>query len=311
MKMIKDFKDSEKFNGNLMINNFSKGVSNNGQPYLNITFQDSTGSIEGKKWEINDADLALVEIGKIVYVNAEVLKYREKNQLKVLTISEQKGDINLADFIKSAPKSKDEYLNKLLSYIDCIEYDDIKEIVLTIVNEKMDKISEYPAATRNHHDYYCGLLHHTTSMLDLAKSISDLYSDVDRSMLYAGAILHDIGKTVEFSSPVLPKYTVEGKLIGHISIMNAYVKETANKLNIDNERVMLLQHLVLSHHGKNEFGSPIVPLTLEAEILTFIDNLDSRINMIVKATNEINEGEFTPHQYGLEGRCIYKPHKEK
>lgn len=309
--MIKDLKDNEKFNGNLMVNNFSKGVSNNGQPYLNITFQDASATIEGKKWEINDNDLALVEVGKIIYVNAEVLKYREKNQLKVLTLSEQKGEIDLANFIKSAPKSKDELLNKFLSYINFIEYEDIKEIVTKIIDDNFENITKYPAATRNHHDYYCGLLHHTTGMLDIAKTICDLHENVDRSLLYAGAILHDIGKTIEFSGPVLPKYTVEGRLIGHISIMNAYIKETANKLGINNERVVLLQHMILSHHGKMEFGSPVVPLTLEAEILSFIDNLDSRINMITKAINEINEGEFTPHQYGLEGRCIYKPHKEK
>lgn len=308
--MIKDLKDNEKFNGNLMVNNFSKGVSNNGQPYLNITFQDASGTIEGKKWEINDNDIALVEIGKIIYVNAEVLKYRDKNQLKVLTLSEQKGEINLADFTKSAPRSKEELLNDLYNYINDITYEDIKLIVSTIINENIDKISEYPAATRNHHDYYCGLLHHTVGMLELAKTICILHPNVDKSMLYAGAILHDIGKTIEFSGPVLPKYTIEGRLLGHISMMNAYVKETANKLKIDNERVTLLQHMILSHHGKQEFGSPVVPLTLEAEILTFIDNLDSRINMITKAINEVNEGEFTSHQYGLEGRCIYKPHKD-
>lgn len=309
--MIKDFKDNEKFNGNLMVNNVTKGVSNNGQPYLNITFQDASGTIEGKKWEINDNDLLLIEVGKIVYVNAEVLKYREKNQLKVLTVNEQKGEVDLADFIKSAPVGKEELLSKLLSYVEQIEYPDVKKIVSKIIEEKLDRISEYPAATRNHHEYYCGLLHHTTGMLDLAKSVCDLHSNVDRSMLYAGVILHDIGKTIEFSGPVLPKYTIEGKLIGHISIMSALVKETANKLEIENERVILLQHMILSHHGKNEYGSPILPLTLEAEILTFIDNLDSRINMISKAINEIEEGEFTNHQYGLEGRCIYKPHKEK
>ena len=308
--MIKDLKDNEKFNGNLMVNNFSKGVSNNGQPYLNITFQDASGTIEGKKWEFNDNDIALVEIGKIIYVNAEVLKYRDKNQLKVLTLSEQKGEINLADFTKSAPRSKEELLNDLYNYINDITYEDIKLIVSTIINENIDKISEYPAATRNHHDYYCGLLHHTVGMLELAKTICILHPNVDKSMLYAGAILHDIGKTIEFSGPVLPKYTIEGRLLGHISMMNAYVKETANKLKIDNERVTLLQHMILSHHGKQEFGSPVVPLTLEAEILTFIDNLDSRINMITKAINEVNEGEFTSHQYGLEGRCIYKPHKD-
>ena len=131
--IIKDFKEFEKFNGNLMINNFSKGVSNNGQPYLNITFQDSSGTIEGKKWEINDRDLSLVEIGNIVYVNAEVLKYREKNQLKVLTISEKKGEINLSDFIKSAPQTKDEYLNA----IQTLKSNNIKVLADIVLNHKM------------------------------------------------------------------------------------------------------------------------------------------------------------------------------
>ena len=132
--MIKDFKENEKFNGHLMVNNFTKGVSNNGQPYLNITFQDASGTIEGKKWEINDKDLELVKIGEIIYVNAEILKYREKNQLKVLTLSEQKGEINLAEYIKSAPIEQEVMLSKLFSYIDLIEYDDVKKIVITIEN---------------------------------------------------------------------------------------------------------------------------------------------------------------------------------
>ena len=251
--MIKDFKEFEKFNGNLMINNFSKGVSNNGQPYLNITFQDSSGTIEGKKWEINDRDLSLVEIGNIVYVNAEVLKYREKNQLKVLTINEKQGVINLADFIKSAPSSKEELLSGVMSYVEEIEYSDVKEIVNKIFVEKLDKISEYPAATRNHHDYYCGLLHHTLGMLKIAENIADLHSNVDRSMLYAGAILHDIGKTIEFSGPVLPKYTVEGKLIGHISIMSALVKELNEALKAKNPELLLTAAIPAGSEGHKRF----------------------------------------------------------
>ena len=231
-------------------------------------------------------------------------------QLKVLTLNEKQGEINLADFIKSAPISKEELLSGVLSYIEKIEYSDVKEIVNKIFDDKLDKISEYPAATRNHHDYYCGLLHHTLGMLKIAENICDLHSNVDRSMLYAGAILHDIGKTVEFSGAVLPKYTVEGKLIGHISIMSALVKETANKLGYDNERVMLLQHMILSHHGNKEFGSPVLPLTKEAVILHFVDDLDSKMNILDKAYADVEEGNFTQRIIAMDGRAFYKPKKK-
>jgi 3'-5' exoribonuclease len=119
--------------------------------------------------------------------------------------------------------------------------------------------------------------------------------------------MHDIGKTIELSGPILPKYTMAGKLLGHISIINAEINKVCEQLGVNGETSVLLQHMVLSHHGKHEFGSPVLPMIREAELLYFIDNIDSKMYIIDKALDQIEEGEFTGRQFALEDRCLYKP----
>ena len=143
-------------------------------------------------------------------------------------------------------------------------------------------------------------------MLKVGETLSNIYK-VNTSLLYAGIILHDIGKTIELSGPIVPKYTTTGKLLGHISIINAEVYKTCQELGINGETATLLQHMILSHHGQYEFGSPVLPMIKEAELLNFIDNLDSRMTAIDKALSLIEEGEFTPRQFALEDRNFYKP----
>jgi 3'-5' exoribonuclease len=143
-------------------------------------------------------------------------------------------------------------------------------------------------------------------MLRVAEALSNIYK-VNTSLLYAGIIMHDIGKTIELSGPIVPKYTTQGKLLGHISIINAEIYKVCQELGINGETSTLLQHMILSHHGQYEFGSPVLPMTKEAELLNFIDNMDSRMNAIDKAISLINEGEFTPRQFALEDRNFYKP----
>ena len=116
-----------------------------------------------------------------------------------------------------------------------------------------------------------------------------------------------IGKTIELSGPVVPEYTLEGKLLGHISISNAMIKETADKLHIEGEEVTLLQHMILAHHGKNEYGSPVLPQIKEAEILYLIDNIDARMAMMDKALETVEYGKFTKRVFSLENRALYKP----
>ena len=152
-----------------------------------------------------------------------------------------------------------------------------------------------------------GLAYHVVSMLDLAKAIAMLYPSLNKDLLYAGVILHDLGKVMELSGPVSTVYTVEGNLLGHITIMITEIGKAADELDIKAEEIMILQHLVLSHHGKAEWGSPKPPLVREAEVLHYIDNIDAKINMMDRALEKVNPGEFTERVFALDNRSFYKP----
>lgn len=144
-------------------------------------------------------------------------------------------------------------------------------------------------------------------MLRQAKALCDIYPILNRSLLYSGIILHDLGKVKELSGPVATSYTVEGNLLGHISIVSDEIAQVAKEHNIEGEEVLLLRHLVLSHHGKLEYGSPKLPMVKEAEILHFIDNIDARMMMFEKHLKKVDKGQFTERIFALENRQFYKP----
>ena len=143
-------------------------------------------------------------------------------------------------------------------------------------------------------------------MAELGDFLANKYQPVNRDLLITGILLHDIGKVIELEGPVVYHYTVEGKLLGHISIMVSEIRKAAEELNIKNETPLLLEHMVLSHHDKPEFGSPVPPLTKEALLLTLIDNMDSKMAIVTKALETVNPGEFTQKIYPLDGRMFYK-----
>ena len=144
-------------------------------------------------------------------------------------------------------------------------------------------------------------------MLKLAKQLCVLYPSLNKDLLYAGIILHDIGKIHELSGAVSTSYTVTGTLLGHISIMVSEIEEVAEELKIEGEEVVILQHIVLSHHGKAEWGSPKPPMIKEAEMLHFIDIIDAKMNMLDRALSQVEPGEFTERVFALDNRSFYKP----
>lgn len=312
MKLIKDLVENEKIKQSFLVNNVTKGVTTKGSSYYNIVLQDASGTIEGKKWEIVEGDETTFKIGNIVEIEGDVLQYKGGNQIKITSarINEDK-DIDVTMFVQSAPIARSELQKTLFEYIEKIEDVEIKLIVEEIIKNNYISFCNYPAASKFHHEYASGLIYHTVSMLKLAEAICGVYSNVNKSLLYGGIILHDVGKTVELSGPIVPKYTTQGKLLGHISIIQAQIKEVSDKLAITSEAPVLLQHMVLSHHGKYEYGSPVLPLIKEAELLTYIDNIDSKMYIIDKALEQVEEGEFTPRQFALEDRMFYKPYKRE
>ena len=307
MKLIKDFVENEKINQPFLVNNVTKGITTKGSNYLNIILQDTSGVIEAKKWEVEANDELIIKVGSIINVEGDILIYKSGFQLRINKVNAiSDTELDISQFVPSAPVSRNDLQKLLFEYVEKINNKEVKRVVEEVIKNHYISLSTYPAATKNHHEYASGLLYHTTSMLKVAEALSQIYK-VDTSFLYAGIIMHDIGKTIELSGPILPKYTMAGKLLGHISIINAEIAKVCEQLGVNGETSVLLQHMILSHHGQYEFGSPVLPMTKEAELLHFIDNIDSRMNAIDKALASIEEGEFTSRQFALEDRNFYKP----
>lgn len=310
MKWIKDFLEGDLIRGPLLVVNANKGVTNNGLAYMNVTLQDKTGTIEAKKWDINEVDAALLNIGNVVLVDGDVLNYRDNLQVKIRAISKVNDDeFDATRFTMASPIPLEELEKRLDSYVNSLKDKDIALLTKTLIGKYYKSYITYPAAVRNHHEFASGLLHHTVSMADLGEAIANLYPSVDRDMLIAGILLHDLGKTLELSGPIIPKYTLEGKLIGHISITHAEIRKSIEALKINSETATLLSHMVLSHHGKYEYGSPVLPLTREAYLLSVIDDLDAKMMILDKAYDQTPEGEFSTRIYAMDDRSFYKPKK--
>ena len=184
----------------------------------------------------------------------------------------------------------------------------IKEKLPYFIKKYGDNLFSYPAAVSIHHEYSSGLLMHSVTMADIANYLCPLY-EADYDLLITGCLLHDMGKIVELEGPIVFKYSTEGKLLGHISIMAAEIRKAAEELKLTSEVPLLLEHMVLSHHGQQEFGSPVMPLTKEALLLSLIDNLDSKMVVVNKVLLDVAEGGFSNKVFPLDNRTFYKPKK--
>jgi 3'-5' exoribonuclease len=305
--------EQEKILTTLLVNTMNPGVTNNGAPYVSFTLQDKTGTIEAKLWDAKEDMLEGVKPGSVILVNGEVLRYKGVLQLRLYSLSLVKADeTNPADYVASTPLT-DEYMRQRISEsLKSIQDPIIRQVSEKVLGDYEDKFYTYPAAARNHHDFVGGLATHVIAMIDLANAFCELYPSLNRDLLISGILLHDLGKVVELSGPILTEYTLVGKLVGHISIMQSKVNQVAEALGVaDTEQVTLIRHLILSHHGEYEYGSPVLPLIMEAEILNYIDNIDARMNMFSKALGSIEEGNFTGRIFALENRMFYKPKTTK
>ncbi len=325
--MISQFKDGERRQADLLVLDCKKGVTSTQKAYLTLVFQDQSGTIEGKKWDFDPDDEAIFAKGEVVSVSFDVLKYRDSLQLKVY--SGERVATNALDwskFIPNAPVALGELRDKLQSYIDAISHPDVKALVEGMVAKFGKKYLEWPAAVRNHHNFVSGLLYHSITMADMALKLSEVYPQANRDILIGGCIVHDLGKTIELSGPNVTQYTLEGKLLGHISIGQAECREVAKKLGfyayddlpqseqtIDNplyakkEIAVCFEHIILSHHGKQEFGSPVLPLTREAFIIALIDDLDAKMAILDKAYEGVEKGSFTGRLANMDDRYFYHP----
>lgn len=309
MKMVSELNDHEHVEGQFLVGSVSKGVNTVGGSYFSVELRDASGSITAKKWDATLEDEQIFVTGNVISLSGETNKYKDQLQLKILTAElVALENIDVARFVKAPPVSKEELVKRFNAHVASIKNEDCLKIINYFLKKFGEDIFSFPAAVSIHHEYSSGLLMHSVSMADLATYLCPIY-DADHDILVAGCLLHDLGKIIELEGPIVYKYSTEGKLLGHISIMAAEVRKAGQELKIDSEVPMLLEHMVLSHHGQQEFGSPVMPLTKEALLLSLIDNLDSKMVVVNKALSDVEPGAFSNKVFPLDNRAFYKPKK--
>lgn len=313
-KGIAKYSIGETFEGFLLIKEVQKGVASNGKPFLTLYFVDSTGEIDAKLWDASKEDEETFVKERVVKLVGDIHEFRGKAQLRIKSIrpAQVTDGVKVSDFLEKSPVNKETLKEHVMEAVFEMKNPNIQRVVRAFIKKYEEDLFIYPAASKNHHAYVSGLAYHIVTMLKIARNLCDIYPELNKDLLYAGIILHDIGKIHELSGVVSTSYTLEGTLLGHITMMVTEMKEVARELGIeDKEEVVVLQHLVLSHHGKEEWGSPKRPLIREAEILHLIDLIDAKMNMLNRALDKTKPGEFTEKLFAMDHRAFYKPKFEE
>ncbi len=309
---INQMKKDAPFEGFYLIKSAEVRQTRAGKDYLAFTFQDDTGTIEGKLWDAQPYNVAEFTSGKVVFMAGMREVYNNTPQVNQISLRLPKLDEpkDPADFQEKPPVDVSDTRNYLQQMIFKIENATWQRLVRTLYAKYDKEFYSYPAAKTNHHAFYSGLSYHTATMVRLADSIGDIYPQLNKSLLFAGIMLHDLAKVIELSGPDDTHYTTRGNLIGHIALIDEEMTKALIELGIDDskEEVTVLRHLILSHHGLLEYGSPVRPQIMEAEILHLIDNIDAEMMMMLSALDKVGEGEVTNRLFAMDNRSFYKPH---
>lgn len=308
---INQMKKDELFEGFYLIKKAELRKTRAGKDFLAMTFQDDSGEISGNLWDAQSHNVETFTAGKVVYMEGRREVYNntpQVNQIK-LRLPEDGEPNDPADFKEKPPVNVADVKEYLEQMVFKIENATWQRIVRALYRKYHQEFFTYPAAKTNHHAFESGLAYHTATMVRLADVIGDIYPELNKSLLFAGIMLHDLAKVIELSGPDNTEYTVRGNLIGHIALIDEEITKVITELNIDDtrEEVTVLRHIVLSHHGLLEYGSPVRPKIMEAEIIHMIDNIDAEMMMMTTALSRIGEGEMTARLFALDNRSFYKP----
>lgn len=298
------------YEGFALITKSEKKVTAKGKDYLDLTLSDKDGEISAKYWDYNESVQGQFPAETLVKVRGTISQYNGADQFRVERIRKatDSDDVNMADFVRSASYSGEYMYAQLSECVNGFSDADFKKLVSYMLEQNKEKLLYWPAAYRLHHALRGGLLMHTLSIVRLCEGVCKVYPFVNRDLLLSGAILHDIAKLSEFvvgDTGIASGYSVEGNLIGHLVMGARMVDEAAKALAIPAEKSMLLQHMVLSHHGEPDFGAAVRPLFLEAELLSELDLMDARVYQIHDATAPLQKGAFTNRMWALEDRKMY------
>lgn len=308
---IKDIKERDSVTGAFLVVRKETGVSKSGKAYLNLKLMDSTGEIEARVWD--DAEELSRGFNKndVVSIKGFGVAYQGGVQLNVSAVKAlAEGSYSLRDFLPSSERSHASLEAELDSILSSMKDSNLKALMEAVFADReiREKFLIAPAAKAMHHSYLGGLAEHVFSMCGLADKVSSHYgAAVNRDLLVSGAMLHDIGKVYELTYEKSFDYSDEGRLLGHITMgVELIDRKIASLAGFPRELGVLLKHMVLSHHGQLEFGSPKRPKTIEAIILSYLDDLDAKVNTVraLLSSGKSDGSNWTPYQRLFE-RYIY------
>lgn len=297
-----------RFEGFVLVRMSEQRTGSNGGKYLDMTLADRAAEINGKLW---DGNVPPPPVGSVVKVRGLVVEYNGRLQMRIekLRAQEVADDVDMAMLTPCAPETPEAMLTQIDEAVAGMQSEPLRRIVGEMIRRYRDKLAYYPAAQRIHHAERSGLLHHTTGMLRLAQAVLPVYPRLNADLVIAGVLIHDLSKVEEMLSDemgVVRDYTQAGLLLGHIVIGVTRISEAAAAVGVEGEPVVLLSHMMLSHHGEEAYGSPRKPMFPEAEVLHWIDLLDARMNEMQTVMDKVAPGVFSEKIFSLERR-LYHP----
>jgi 3'-5' exoribonuclease len=311
---LANFDEGKLFDGYFLVLAKQQRTTKTNKPYLNLILGDKTGQLEGRVWELSDPRIAKsFDRGDVVKARGSASRFDDRLQMKIDQLRLALPDeVDKTDLLPATTYDVADLWRQLLGFIESFTNPDLKRLLTTVLDDPAlaQAFREAPAAKQLHHAWLGGLLEHVVSLLTLADRVAPHYPILDRDLLLTGVVLHDIGKVRELSWDIGFEYTVEGSLLGHIQMGTALAERTMDSLPDFPPRLKLLVlHMILSHHGKLEFGSPKLPMIPEALVLNFVDDLDAKMQAIQSEFDKsIREGkgpdELTGKVWSLDQRQL-------
>ena len=310
-KSIRDMVPGDKVEGFYLLKEAYQKVSSNGKPFLSAVIADKTGTIDVKVWDYSGPVGAPEDIGRIIKVRGDVSEFKGSPQLSLSNVrmALPEDSCDTSRLVAVAPIDQDQTLAEVRGLIASLEDPDYRLVAQTMLDRHLEAFRIIPAAKSVHHSFLSGLLMHTGNMLKLADFLAGLYPQIiDRNLLVTGTLLHDFAKETEFQFSdlgIVTDYSLKGQLLGHLVMGAQEVAAVCRELGTPEEKSLLIQHMILSHHGEPEFGAAVRPSFAEAELLSYIDLVDSRMEIYAEALPAVPEGTFSSRIFALDKR-IYR-----
>ncbi len=311
---VKDLAPDSAVRSTFLVQSKERKLTSSGSAYLDMNLRDSSGQIPAKLWDYSERTTPAFEPDDIVSIEGHVENYRGSPQLRVRKIAVcPPGEVDLLDYLPRSERDPNEMYAALLERVRRIPEEPLRKLLLSVLEDAniAEKFKLAPAAMSYHHAFLGGLLEHVLSLVTLADRVADHYPWLRRDLIVAGLVLHDLGKTEELNFSRAFRYSTRGQLIGHISMGLEMVQARIRQIpEFPSALKDELEHIILSHHGKLEFGSPKEPMFAEAMVVSFLDEMDSKLEAVREqyATDRDRPGDWTSRNPALK-RELLKPPK--